>query len=286
MKKVILASLFISILLLSCESLTENNAINEIDKRIVGVWYNTAPTNLENGPKLSYNGIEITEDGTVYDLGINLRTGSFDYLLTENNKEKITRKILFAKKNKIKYESYSYQPSFPNTTTSNSEYALDDEALFIFSNKYYKTELSKKIIQPTTSNFSITLTDNNVTDYKLTASSVVNYPNVFAFKNANSLSIKSMLNDTYFIDITLNNFTGVGEYNEENIDIAVSILQDDMVLVSDKNDYNFSVLLNITGYNESNNLTGTLDFTMKPKNDSQYLSILKFNNGKFTIPIY
>jgi hypothetical protein len=87
--------------------------------------------------------------------------------------------------------------------------------------------------------------------------------------------------DDNFYKIEITNFSGVGNYGENNIKVLYDWLDGDVVVRLSSENYTTNVNLNITSYEEKLKVSGKLELNIKNQH-SEFV----FTNGEFIVPIY
>ena len=284
MTKSILLILIVSIFSFSCTD-SSIEPPNEIDKSLIGTWYYKIIDNTIEGPKEFIYGIKIELDGLVTQQTIQTSTGKLTHI------EKIGR-VLNTVNHKMELQRYYSNPLEGYVEYSQEiAYVVDDETLNFIDEKnkdiglpfykiYSKTSLFEELAKPTLSYFKILRNISNGTKYYIVNKPISPAPSAYSFKRGNSLIIVAN-SDQNFYNIEITNFSGVGNYGKNNTKVLYEWLNGDIVerLSSENNPTN--VDLNITSYEENQEVSGKLELNIK----NQHIEFV-FTNGEFIVPIY
>lgn len=268
--------LLFSLGLVSCDVFTSYDDKTGIDSRIIGEWYyiNTYASGF--GPPEYISGIQIRENGQVYQLAIETATGQ----LSISSKDSIGR-IDKAIDNHVTYRSYRRGMMLENTYNSTYElagdtlffnYSRDEEEYIPLNNFYINSELGAQLTDPVLSSFQIQINDTEFINAPISTA-----PSAYAhYDLENNLIIKAIGAHQNF-HVMISAFEGVGNYDINTVSISYIVWSGDEGYGITTEEDSSAVDLRIHQIEEQVEISGELFFN---------IGIIQFSYGDFSIPIY
>jgi len=271
------------IFLFSCSRITDPLYTNQgIDKSIAGYWVNSTD-NSESDLSSSYrNGYKISEDGSVFSLGVEWSTGKLSVIGA------FPYKILFAQGGNIGLE---LQPNGLNQDGVHTgkfvvkndmiEFLADGESYFpLAQGKFFRSGEGSVIAGSIQTEFSVDINTNSFSNAQ-----VSKMPSAYAefSEQDNKFYISSRSEDDELINISLENFSGIGKYQFEKASMNSLEYAD---LSSDCCIFVVSSVMDSTRYGELE-VTSYSDINKRIEGNFHIkVDYLEFQGGQFNIPIY
>lgn len=277
-RKIICALILILYILtfISCDLISSDEEITEIDSKIIGEWYYITYYGQGTGPTERISGIQIKQNGQVFRLAIETSSGQLS--ISDPNS---IGKIKTANNGSISYSSYGSGFSVGGNHKSSYE-VKGDSLLFNLSNDgqiplnqfYIKSEIGEQITEPVESDFQINRGNEYIFVNAPISSAVSSYAYLFNI-DSSFVIVAAGSNEFYHIRIT--RFEGVGEYDRNSVEISHESFSGDFILGIGSYSDSSVINLRINKYQESKRISGELNFTIEHT---------QFTDGMFSIPVY
>ena len=270
--KLLIYTFIIILGVISCNLLDSND--QEIDSRLIGEWVAKVTPIQANVPKEFISGIQIRENGQVYLLAIETSTGK---LKLDSDSIGI---LLKASNNSLIYENH--QIGMLLSSKSKGSYTIKNDSLFLLTESgyfidgnYKRAKLNSIITTPIKSQFTI-----NIDGEEFTNDNISRYPSAYAYLTDGKLTIISRGNDKNYkyigIHINVDNFIGIGDYNESTTEIFYEIGGEDVIMVTSTEFDSSEIYLNVEKI-DNKQISGEVNFK---------IGNTVFSNGIFDVPLY
>ena len=253
---------------------------NYIDPKIIGTWYMIDPIEVIGQPDFSVSGFQISKDGFMYNIGVEIKTGN----LIKYSDTNYSSQIISTRKGEM--EVYAQKNGMIPERTYFCKYDVNDSNLTFYydgggSSIYKKSKIGNNANDPVVSEF-FTIIDSD------TFSNAVVWRNPSAYFGYSYYDVDSLVHEIYAtsgfnsgILIQLNNFEGIVTYtlgvgNEGMAHFFQGYCAIAVYFTEQPN----SGYVIINEYDLQNNVcSGTFEFYVSDHDK-------EFSEGRFRIPIY